>query len=75
MFPTPLKCKEETVHEIILKPELSRFCACFCIEEITPLFSFLGTPRQEPLLPGHQLSMNPCHSECTKHRSPLPAAE
>ena len=23
----------ETVHEIILKPDLSRFCVCFCIEE------------------------------------------
>ena len=40
----------ETVHEIILKPDLSRFCVCFCIEERTPLFSLLGTPRQEPPL-------------------------
>jgi len=27
--------KGETVHEFILKPDLSRFCACFCIEEST----------------------------------------
>jgi len=38
----------ETVHEIILKPDLSRFCVCFCIEESAPLFSLLGTLRQEP---------------------------
>ena len=36
----------ETVYDIILKPDLSRFC----IDERTPLFSLLGTPRQEPLL-------------------------
>ena len=40
----------ETVHEIISKPDLSRFCVCFCIEEGTPLFSLLGTPHQESLL-------------------------
>ena len=45
MFPTPLKCKEETVHEIILKPDLGRFCVCFCIEESLPLFSLLGMSR------------------------------
>ena len=33
-----------------LKPDLSRFCVCFCIEESAPLFSLLGTPRQEPPL-------------------------
>ena len=33
----------ETVHEIILKPDLSRFCVCFCIEESAPLFSLLLT--------------------------------
>jgi hypothetical protein len=32
----------ETVHEIILKPDLSRFCVCFCFEESAPLFSLLG---------------------------------
>jgi hypothetical protein len=37
----------EYVHEIILKPDLSRFCVYFFIEESTPLFSLLGTPRQE----------------------------
>jgi hypothetical protein len=37
----------EAVHEMILKPDLSRFCVCFCIEESAPLFSLLGTPRQE----------------------------
>jgi len=42
--------KVETVHEIILKPGLSRFCVCFCIEESAPLFSLMGTPRQEPPL-------------------------
>ena len=43
--------KVETVHEIILKPGLSRLCVCFCIEESAPLFGLLGTPRQEaPLL-------------------------
>jgi hypothetical protein len=31
--------KVETIHEIILKPDLSRFCVCFCIEESTPLLS------------------------------------
>ena len=47
----PPPSKVETVHEIILKPDLSLFCVCFCIEESTPLFSLLGTPRQEaPLL-------------------------
>jgi hypothetical protein len=29
----PPPSKVETVHEIILKPDLSRFCVCFCIEE------------------------------------------
>ena len=29
----------EIVHEIILKPDLSRFCVCYCIEESAPLFS------------------------------------
>ena len=48
---TPLYSKVETVHELVLKPDLSRFCVCFCIEESAPLFSLLGTPRQEaPLL-------------------------
>jgi hypothetical protein len=37
----------ESVHEIILKPDLSRFCVYFFIEESTPLRSLLGTPRQE----------------------------
>jgi len=46
----PAPSKVETVHEIILKPDLSRFCVCFCSEESTPLFSLLGTPRQEPPL-------------------------
>jgi len=34
------------------KPDLSRFCFCFCIEESTSLLLFilLGTPRQEPSL-------------------------
>jgi hypothetical protein len=36
---TPLYSKVETVHELILKPDLSRFCVCFCIEESAPLFS------------------------------------
>ena len=45
----PPPSKVESVHEIILKPDLSRFCVCFCIEESAPLFSL--TPRQEaPLL-------------------------
>jgi len=48
MLPPPSKV--ETVHEIILKPDLSRFCVCFCIEESAPLFSLLGTLRQEPPL-------------------------
>ena len=39
--------KNYSVHENILKPDLSRFCVCFCIEESAPLFSLLGTPRQE----------------------------
>ena len=34
--------KVKTVHEIILKPDLSRFCVCFCFEESAPLFSLLG---------------------------------
>jgi len=47
----PPPSKVETVHEIILKPDLSCFCVYFCIEESAPLFSLLGTPRQEaPLL-------------------------
>ena len=46
----PPPSKVEIVHEIILKPNLSRFCVCFCIEESTPLFGLLGTPRQEPPL-------------------------
>jgi hypothetical protein len=29
----------DTVHDIILKPDLSRFCVCFCIEESAPLFT------------------------------------
>ena len=37
ILPPPFKV--ETVHEIILKPDLSRFCVCFCIEKSTPLFS------------------------------------
>jgi len=37
----PPPSKVETVHEIILKPDLSRFCVCFCIEESAPLFVFL----------------------------------
>ena len=28
----------ETAHGLILKLDFSRFCACFCIEESTPLF-------------------------------------
>ena len=43
----PPPSKVETFHEIILKPDLSRFCVCFCVEESAPLFSLLGTPRQE----------------------------
>jgi hypothetical protein len=39
-----------TVHEIILKLDLRISCTCFFIEESTPLFSLLGTPRQEPSL-------------------------
>ena len=42
--------KNYSVHENILKPDLSRFCVCLCIEESAPLFSLLGTPRQEPPL-------------------------
>jgi len=30
----------ETVHEMILKPDVSRFCVCFCIEERTPSVSW-----------------------------------
>jgi hypothetical protein len=33
----PAPSKEETVHEIILKPHLSRFCVCYWIEESTLL--------------------------------------
>ena len=33
--------KVETVHEIILKPGLSRLCVCFCIEESAPLLRIL----------------------------------
>jgi len=43
----PPPSKVETVHEIVLKPDFSRFCVCFCIEKSAPLFSLLGTSRQE----------------------------
>ena len=35
----PPPSKVDTVHDIILKPDLSRFCVCFCIEESAPLFT------------------------------------
>jgi len=42
--------KVETVHEIILKPDISHFCVCFCIGASTPFYSLPGAPRQEPSL-------------------------
>jgi len=48
-----------TVHEIILKPDLSRFCVCFCVEESMPLFSLLGTPIHEPPLTNKITSLRP----------------
>jgi hypothetical protein len=56
----PSPSKVETVHEIILKPDLSRFSICFCIEKITQLFSLLGTPRQEPPHPVIRAALDSC---------------
>ena len=45
ILPSPSYVK--TVHELILNPDLSRFCVCFCVEVSTPLISLLGMPRQD----------------------------
>ena len=47
----PSPSEVESANDAILKPDLSSFCICFCIEESAPLFALLVTPRQElPLL-------------------------
>jgi hypothetical protein len=47
----PLPSQVKSVHDIILKPALSRFFVCSCIEESTPLFSLLGTLRRSCCFP------------------------
>ena len=46
ILPTPSKV--ETVHEIISKPDLSRFCVCFYIEESLSL-EFLVQVQSNPI--------------------------
>jgi len=42
--------KADSVHEINLRPALSPFCVCFCVEEGAPLLRLLGAPSQKPPL-------------------------
>ena len=73
---TPLYSKVETVHELVLKPDLSRFCVCFCIEESAPLFSLyvhVGRACFISLLSGSGHITPPCFLPANPTISPISA--